>query len=70
MIVGPRKRANGCCEYCQTPQAADAAAFQIDHIIARKHVGTTVASKPTASETRPSRDRSAPTFERLAAVSR
>jgi 5-methylcytosine-specific restriction endonuclease McrA len=38
------KRANGCCEYCQMPQAADTATFQIDHIIARKHVGPTVAS--------------------------
>ena len=38
------QRANGCCEYCQMPQAADDATFEIDHIIARKHVGPTVAS--------------------------
>jgi hypothetical protein len=37
-------RANGCCEYCQMPQAADDARFEIDHIVARKHVGPTVAS--------------------------
>jgi HNH endonuclease len=33
------QRANGCCEYCRMPQAADAATFEIDHIIARKHRG-------------------------------
>src|SRR5258707_15188824 len=38
------KRAKSCCEYCQMPQAADDAIFQIDHIVARKHVGPTVAS--------------------------
>ena len=38
------KRANACCEYCQMPQAADDARFEIDHIVARKHVGSTVAS--------------------------
>jgi hypothetical protein len=38
------QRAKGCCEYCQIPQAADDAPFEIDHIIARKHVGPTVAS--------------------------
>ena len=32
-----RRRANGRCEYCQMPQAADDATFEIDHIIARKH---------------------------------
>ena len=39
-----RQRANGCCEYCQMPQAFDAASFEIDHIISRKHLGHTVAS--------------------------
>jgi len=39
-----RQRANGRCEYCQVPQAADDATFEIDHIIARKHIGPTVAS--------------------------
>ena len=38
------RRAKGCCEYCEIPQAADDATFQIDHIIARKHTGQTVAS--------------------------
>lgn len=37
------QRAKGRCEYCQMPQAADDASFEIDHIIARKHVGPTVA---------------------------
>ena len=38
------KRVKGRCEYCQMPQTADDAAFEIDHIIARKHHGPTVAS--------------------------
>lgn len=38
------QRAKGCCEYCQMPQAADDTVFEIDHIIARKHIGPTVAS--------------------------
>jgi hypothetical protein len=38
------QRAKGCCEYCQMPQAADDATFEIDHVVARKHVGPTVAS--------------------------
>ncbi len=37
------QRAKGRCEYCQMPQAADDATFEIDHIIARKHIGLTVA---------------------------
>lgn len=37
------RRARGCCEYCQIPAAADDAGFEIDHIIARKHAGATVA---------------------------
>jgi hypothetical protein len=39
-----RRRAKGCCEYCQMPEAADDANFEIDHIIARKHLGPTVVS--------------------------
>ena len=31
------------CEYCQLPQASPSIPFEIDHIIARKHGGTTVA---------------------------
>ncbi len=38
------QRANGRCEYCQMPQAADDATFEIDHIVAQKHVGPSVAS--------------------------
>lgn len=37
------ERANGRCEYCQIPQAFDDARFEIDHIVARKHRGQTVA---------------------------
>lgn len=38
------RRADGRCEYCRMPQAADDASFEIDHIIARRHSGPTVAS--------------------------
>lgn len=38
------QRAKGRCEYCQMPQAADDACFEIDHIIAQKHRGSTAAS--------------------------
>lgn len=34
-------RANGCCEYCEIPQAFDPLRFQIDHIIAEQHRGPT-----------------------------
>jgi HNH endonuclease len=37
------RRANGCCEYCRMPQAADPATFAIDHIVALKHEGPTSA---------------------------
>lgn len=37
------QRARNRCEYCQMPQAADDAPFEIDHIIARKHGGPTTA---------------------------
>ena len=37
------ERAKGWCEYCQMPQAFDDASFEIDHVIARKHHGLTVA---------------------------
>jgi hypothetical protein len=33
------KRAVGRCEYCQVSQTQDELAFEIDHIIARKHRG-------------------------------
>ncbi len=37
------RRAQGSREYCRTPQAADEIAFQIDHVIARKHGGPSTA---------------------------
>jgi hypothetical protein len=43
------RRANGRCEYCQMPQAADDATFEIDHIVAEKHHGPTVASNLSLS---------------------
>jgi hypothetical protein len=39
-----RARAHDCCEYCQLPQAFSSTPFPIDHIIAEKHGGRTVAS--------------------------
>jgi hypothetical protein len=39
-----RERAAGRCEYCHLPQAASNIPFEIDHIIARKHHGRTIAS--------------------------
>ena len=38
-----RDRADSRCEYCHLPQAGSRAPFEIDHIIARKHRGRTVA---------------------------
>jgi hypothetical protein len=38
-----RRRAGGRCEYCRLPQARAQVPFEIDHIIARKHRGGTVA---------------------------
>ena len=38
-----RQRARGVCEYCRMPQRHDLLPFQIDHIIAEKHHGETVA---------------------------
>jgi hypothetical protein len=35
-------RAHSCCEYCQLPQANALLAFEIDHIVAKKHGGETV----------------------------
>jgi hypothetical protein len=39
------RRAKGRCEYCQMPSDwnATAFAFQIDHVVAQKHSGPTVA---------------------------
>ena len=37
------QRANRCCEYCRMCQEFDRTPFEIDHIIAGKHQGPTVA---------------------------
>lgn len=37
------QRAASCCEYCQLPKALSRVPFEIDHIIARKHGGKTIA---------------------------
>lgn len=34
-------RAQDCCEYCLIPQVYSLAAFEVDHIIAEKHGGST-----------------------------
>ncbi len=44
-----RERAGGRCEYCRLPQAGSLVPFEIDHIIARKHRGRTVASNLAVS---------------------
>ena len=33
-------RAKGICEYCLLSQRFDVLAFQVDHVVARKHHGT------------------------------
>jgi hypothetical protein len=38
-----KRRARRCCEYCGMPQDYDEIAFEIDHIIPKKHGGKTVA---------------------------
>jgi hypothetical protein len=38
------QRAHATCEYCHVPQDWDTLSFQVDHIIARKHRGPTIAS--------------------------
>lgn len=38
------ERAEGCCEYCQLHQDFELLPHHIDHVIARKHEGPTVAS--------------------------
>jgi hypothetical protein len=35
-----RQRAAHCCEYCRLPQPLSSIPFEIDHIISRKHHGT------------------------------
>ena len=34
-----RQRANGRCEYCNLPEAADAFPFHVDHVLAKVHGG-------------------------------
>jgi hypothetical protein len=43
LIQSVRERAGGRCEYCRLPQAGSNIPFEVDHIIARKHRGRTVA---------------------------
>jgi hypothetical protein len=38
-----RDRAAACCEYCQIPEAVTLALHVVDHVIAEKHGGPTVA---------------------------
>jgi hypothetical protein len=38
-----RQRANGFCEYCRIPERLTLAEHEIDHVIALKHGGQTVA---------------------------
>jgi hypothetical protein len=33
-------RAQFCCEYCKSPQRFSSIAYEVDHIIARKHQGS------------------------------
>ena len=37
------ERAQSCCDYCRMPQEYDGFTHEIDHVIARKHGGPTVA---------------------------
>ena len=32
-------RAQGCCEYCLLPEAADLVRYELDHVIAEQHGG-------------------------------
>lgn len=44
-----RLRAGGHCEYCRLPQTGSRVPFEIDHVIARKHGGRTIASNLAVS---------------------
>ncbi len=37
------QRASGCCEYCRLPQSVSIYTHEVDHIIAEKHSGETIA---------------------------
>ncbi len=43
------RRARGRCEYCLIPQKLDEIPFELDHILARKHGGQTLASNMALS---------------------
>jgi len=34
-----RRRAAGCCEYCHLPEAHVMTPFQLEHVVARQHLG-------------------------------
>jgi hypothetical protein len=36
------ERANGCCEYCQTPEAYSVCAFAVDHVLPASLGGSTI----------------------------
>lgn len=38
------RRARGCCEYCLLPDIAAFAPHEVDHVIAEKHGGLTIAT--------------------------
>jgi 5-methylcytosine-specific restriction endonuclease McrA len=38
-----RARAGECCEYCRIPESASFVTHQVDHVVAEKHGGETVA---------------------------
>lgn len=42
-IASTFARAQGCCEYCGFPEEFAWLPFQVDHVIAQKHGGPTVA---------------------------
>src|SRR5712672_3551872 len=39
-----RARAGNCCEYCRAPESMAFAVHQVDHVVAEKHGGETVAA--------------------------
>lgn len=39
-----RQRAGGCCEYCQLPEKCASTPFEVDHIVAEQHGGSTTLS--------------------------
>src|SRR5438045_2517909 len=37
-----RERAEGCCEYCLTPESIGLVPHEVDHVVAQKHGGITL----------------------------